>query len=100
MGGCCEHGNDPSSSIKGEEFLKRLSNYKHLKNDCASWSVIQGLFRRCGERKILCSCRDSQPSAQPLARKLIGSDIEASQLHMVYVIILNDIWLERFETKT
>jgi hypothetical protein len=26
-GGSCEHGNEPSGSIKSEEFLDQLSNY-------------------------------------------------------------------------
>jgi hypothetical protein len=31
--GFCEHGNEPSGSIKGWEFLDQLSNYKLLKKD-------------------------------------------------------------------
>jgi hypothetical protein len=33
-----EHGNDPSSSIKGKEFLDQLSDYKLLNRECAPWS--------------------------------------------------------------
>jgi hypothetical protein len=29
--GSCEHGNEPSSSIKGGEFLDQLSDYQLLK---------------------------------------------------------------------
>jgi hypothetical protein len=25
--GCCEHGNEPSGSIKGGEFLDKMSDY-------------------------------------------------------------------------
>jgi hypothetical protein len=35
--GCCEHGNEPSGSIKGGEF-DYLSDYQLLKNDSAPWS--------------------------------------------------------------
>jgi hypothetical protein len=31
--GCCEHGNEVSGSIKGGEFLDRLSDYQLLKED-------------------------------------------------------------------
>jgi hypothetical protein len=35
VAGCCEHGIEPSSSIKGGEFLDCLSDYKCLKKDLA-----------------------------------------------------------------
>jgi hypothetical protein len=31
VAGCCEHGNESSGSIKGEEFLDKLSDYKLLR---------------------------------------------------------------------
>jgi hypothetical protein len=27
VAGCCEHGNEPSGSIKGGEFIDELSDY-------------------------------------------------------------------------
>jgi len=36
----CEHGNEPSGSIKGAKFLDQLSNYQLLKKDPAQWNVI------------------------------------------------------------
>jgi hypothetical protein len=36
--GCCEHGNEPSGSIKGGEFLHYLSDCKLLKKDSATWN--------------------------------------------------------------
>jgi hypothetical protein len=33
--GSCEQGNEPSGSIKGEEFLDLLSDYQLLKKDAA-----------------------------------------------------------------
>jgi hypothetical protein len=33
--GSRERGNEPSSSIKGREFLDLLSGYQFLKEDCA-----------------------------------------------------------------
>jgi hypothetical protein len=37
--GSCGHGNEHSGSIKREgEVLGYLSDYMHLKIDCASWS--------------------------------------------------------------
>jgi hypothetical protein len=38
--GCCEHGNEPSVSIKGGEFLDQLSEYFLLKKDSAPWSWV------------------------------------------------------------
>jgi hypothetical protein len=38
---CGKHGNEPSGSIKYEEFLDWLRNYYLLK-DCASWSLSVG----------------------------------------------------------
>jgi hypothetical protein len=32
------HGNEPSGSIKGGEFLDKLSDYKLLKNESTPWS--------------------------------------------------------------
>jgi hypothetical protein len=34
----CEHGSEPSGSIKCREFLDYLSNYQLLKEYSASWS--------------------------------------------------------------
>jgi hypothetical protein len=36
--GCCEHGNEPSYSIEGGEFLDFLSDYWLLKRYCDLWS--------------------------------------------------------------
>jgi hypothetical protein len=36
-GGLCEHRREPSSSMKGDEFLDQLSDYVLLK-DSAPWS--------------------------------------------------------------
>jgi hypothetical protein len=35
--GACEHGNDPSDSIKCSVIFEQLSNYKLLKKDSAPW---------------------------------------------------------------
>jgi hypothetical protein len=34
----CEHGNGPSGSIKGREFLVKLNDYQLLKKDIVPWS--------------------------------------------------------------
>jgi hypothetical protein len=36
--GSCEHGNEPSGSIKGGEFLDKMSDYKLINRDSAPWS--------------------------------------------------------------
>jgi hypothetical protein len=33
MAGSCEHGNEPSGFIKGEEFLDQLRDHNLLKKD-------------------------------------------------------------------
>jgi len=38
MAGSCQHGNEPSGFIKGEEFLNELNDYQHLKKDSIPWS--------------------------------------------------------------
>jgi hypothetical protein len=38
VAGSCEHGNEPSGSIKGAEFLYKLSDYQLLKKGSALWS--------------------------------------------------------------
>jgi hypothetical protein len=38
MAGSCGTGNEPSSSIKGGEFVEQLSDYQLLKKDSASFS--------------------------------------------------------------
>jgi hypothetical protein len=40
VAGFCEHGAEPSGSIKGEEFLDRLREYKLLKNNFVPWTYI------------------------------------------------------------
>jgi hypothetical protein len=37
--GCCEHGNEPSDSIKSGEFLDELRNYQVVQTDCAFYGV-------------------------------------------------------------
>jgi hypothetical protein len=34
----CEHGNEPSGSINGGEFIDQLSSYQLLKENSAVWS--------------------------------------------------------------
>jgi hypothetical protein len=36
----CENGNEPSGSIKGGEFLDKLSDCKHLKMDSDPWGYL------------------------------------------------------------
>jgi hypothetical protein len=35
--GSCEHGNEPSGSIKHKEFLDQMSNF-HIVNDSDAWN--------------------------------------------------------------
>jgi hypothetical protein len=35
VAGSCEHGNEPSGSIKGGELADQLSDYQLLKKDCS-----------------------------------------------------------------
>jgi hypothetical protein len=37
VGGCCEHSNKPSGSIKGEEFIDWPSEYWVINKDSAAW---------------------------------------------------------------
>jgi hypothetical protein len=34
---CSKHGNELSGSMKGKEFIERLSNYCPFKKDSAPW---------------------------------------------------------------
>jgi hypothetical protein len=36
----CEHGNEPSISIKCVKFLDQMSNYQKLKKGSAPWSYF------------------------------------------------------------
>jgi len=36
--GSCQHGDEPSGSVQGREFLDQLSAYWLLKEDSAPWS--------------------------------------------------------------
>jgi hypothetical protein len=38
VAGSCEHGNDPSVSIKGGEFCDQQSDYQFLMTGSAVWS--------------------------------------------------------------
>jgi hypothetical protein len=45
VAGCCEHGNEPWGSVKGEKFLDLLNDFQLLKEGSASWSyLILSLF--------------------------------------------------------
>jgi hypothetical protein len=35
VAGCCEYGNEPSGSIKGEEFLNKLSDLTSREGLCS-----------------------------------------------------------------
>jgi hypothetical protein len=37
VAGSCEHGNEPSESIKSGELLDNVSDYQLLKKDTAQW---------------------------------------------------------------
>jgi len=37
---CCEHGNEPSGTIKGREFIGYLSDCQLLKKDCTPQSML------------------------------------------------------------
>jgi hypothetical protein len=39
---CCEHGNEPSSSIKGRKFLGYQSDCQLLKKDSGQWNWLVG----------------------------------------------------------
>jgi hypothetical protein len=43
--GTSEHGNEPSRSIKGGEFLDYLSDCQLLKKDSAPWSQLVNMHR-------------------------------------------------------
>jgi hypothetical protein len=49
VAGSCEHGKEPSGSIKCWEILERLSDWRLLKKGSTSWSslVITNLLCRC-----------------------------------------------------
>jgi hypothetical protein len=40
MAGFCEHGNEPSGSIKCGKFLDHMSVCYLLKKDCATWNML------------------------------------------------------------
>jgi hypothetical protein len=40
VAGSCDHYNEPSGSIKGEEFLDRLSDCQIFKRGSAPWSLL------------------------------------------------------------
>jgi hypothetical protein len=38
--GSCEHGNEPSITVKGGEFLCQLNDYQFLKKDSSLWDQL------------------------------------------------------------
>jgi hypothetical protein len=36
----CEHGNEPSGSIKGDKSFDQLSDHQFLKKDCNRWNLL------------------------------------------------------------
>jgi hypothetical protein len=38
----CEHGNEPSGSVKYLEILEYLSDWQHRKKDSVPWSYLIG----------------------------------------------------------
>jgi hypothetical protein len=83
--GTYTHGNEPLGSILGREFLNRLSDYQHLKEDSApqiSFLVI-----------LLDLTADKMQSSETLNTSNIISETEDYQKN--YLIIIN-----RMETNT
>jgi hypothetical protein len=37
---CCKYSNEPLGSIRGGEFLDKLSYYELLNNDSTAWSFV------------------------------------------------------------
>jgi hypothetical protein len=54
VAGCCEHGNEPSCSITGGEFLDQMSDHQLLK-DSSPWSY---LLRRTWEDDDIMDLRE------------------------------------------
>jgi hypothetical protein len=44
----CEHGNEPSGSVKGWEFLDKLTDYQLLWKDSAAWTYLLSVLEKCG----------------------------------------------------
>jgi hypothetical protein len=44
VAGCCEHGNEPSGSIKGSEFLEQSSDYQLRKKERTLLHVVGSIF--------------------------------------------------------
>jgi hypothetical protein len=40
VSGSCEHGNEPSGSMKGGEFLDYMNDYLFLKRTSSPWSQV------------------------------------------------------------
>jgi hypothetical protein len=40
VAGCCEHGNEPSATIKNGAFLDSVGKGKLFKEDSAPWSYV------------------------------------------------------------
>jgi hypothetical protein len=51
--GCCEHGNEPSGSVKGETFLEEISDYQLLRKDSVPWccNFVKKFRKKCGDVK-------------------------------------------------
>jgi hypothetical protein len=41
VAGCCEHGNEPSGSKKGVDFLDQVSDYHLPKKDSDPWGSLE-----------------------------------------------------------
>jgi hypothetical protein len=55
VAGSCEHGDEPSDSIKGGEFLKHLGDYKLFKKDSVPYGWIFPDSGRQGAAGLLLS---------------------------------------------
>jgi hypothetical protein len=46
----CKHGNEPSGSLKGKQYLGWMSNYYVIKKDSVTWSWLTYGEPPCSER--------------------------------------------------
>jgi hypothetical protein len=76
VAGSCEHGNEPSVSIKSVEFIDHLNDFKLLKKDAASRSyVIQIELLEHGSGTVylsVCQSNDEDTSQFRVYVKKVG----------------------------
>jgi hypothetical protein len=87
--GSCEHGNEPSGTIKYLKILQLLRDWRFLKKGSASWSLLVNAFSQY-KFPMNCGLRDHKLTPRS---KIDFETLTVVQLGKIFTKIYGIIWV-------